>query len=408
MRKALRPYLTAGVAVVGAGALAIAPVIATPPDVRIVNPAVHQSGGAFDSYVETVREALENLEALLGSALALPAPTDWTLKLALDNLFSDPNGNVALFVDELEALGPLAGTSVPAMLQSAADSIGAAVQHAADGSLDLAIVSLIRAYAALAPAVTAIVVAPLELLGPDVGDAATVVLAKSLTAAAGPVLSGIGSTAVAIQDVVDALDDAKPGSGALFRALVAAPATVLDGVLNGFTIAPGSTALPGLLTPGDPFDPTRPDPGPVALAWGLATGSAPSPPHAPGLTDVSALPTHRTVSLTADDLAMPPAEEYEDADLNESLDPEMSTNTNVMAEDAGVGSPDTTKHRPPVFGGSAGNRTAGTGLTTLRQGIRDGIRELRDGVRDAVKTVTGHDRSAAGDSPAAGDESAGA
>ena len=40
MRKVLHPYVMAGVAVVGASALAIAPVIATPPDVKIVNPEV--------------------------------------------------------------------------------------------------------------------------------------------------------------------------------------------------------------------------------------------------------------------------------------------------------------------------------------------------------------------------------
>jgi hypothetical protein len=74
MRKALRPYITAGVAVVGASALAIAPVIAAPPDVQIVNPAAQQSASSLDAYVESVRGGLKNLEALLGSALALPAP----------------------------------------------------------------------------------------------------------------------------------------------------------------------------------------------------------------------------------------------------------------------------------------------------------------------------------------------
>ena len=71
MRKALRPYLTAGVAVVGASVLALAPVIATPPDVRVINPAVPQSAGPLEDYVDTVREALANLEALLGSQFEL-------------------------------------------------------------------------------------------------------------------------------------------------------------------------------------------------------------------------------------------------------------------------------------------------------------------------------------------------
>ncbi len=319
-----------------------------------------------------------------------------------------PTATSQLFVDELEALGPLAGASAPAMLQSAADSVGSAVQHAVEGNFDLAIVSLIRTYAALAPAVTAIVGAPLKLLGPDLADAATVVLAKSLTAAAGPVLSGIGSTGVAIQNVVDALNDAKPGSGAIFCALVAARATVLDGVLNGFAIAPGAIAVPGLLTPGDPFDPTKPNPGPISLALGLARGFASAPSKAPGPTDVNAPPTRRVVTLTVDDVATPLAVEHQNADLDEDRDPDVGTVTNVMVDDGEVNSSETPKHRPRVLGGNAANRSAGTGLTTLRQGIRDGIREFRDGVRDAVKTVTGHDRGAAGHSAAAGNEPAGA
>ena len=154
---------------VGAGAIAIAPVIATPPDVKIVNPAVHESASPLDTYVETVREALENLEALIGSALALPAPTGWTLELALDSLFNDPSGDVQLFVDDLESLGPLAGASLPALLENAAAAaVETAIGQAAEGDSDLAIVTLIRTYVTLVPAVVAVVGAPLKLLGPDV------------------------------------------------------------------------------------------------------------------------------------------------------------------------------------------------------------------------------------------------
>ncbi len=77
------------------------------------------------------------------------------------------------------------------------------------------------------------------------------------------------------------------------------------------------------------------------------------------------------------------------------------TNQKVMAGVSDPDQPETTKPRPRIFGGNAGAQGAGgAGLSTLRQGIRDGIREFRDGVRDAVKTVTGHsdDRAGSGDS----------
>ena len=323
---------------IGAGTLAIAPVIATPPDVKIVNPAVQRSKSPLENYVETVREALENLEALLGSALALPSPAGWTLELALNNLLNDPDADVQLFVDQLEARGPLAGASVPALLEGAAGELGYAVDQAAAGNIELAIVSLIRTFATLAP----------------------VVADKSLNAVAGPVLSGIGSTAVAIQNIVNALNDAEPGSGELLGALMAAPATVVDGVLNGFDAAPGTAAFPRLLAQRDPLDPTEPD---------------------PAATTISIAPdTNRAVTL----------EVNPGPGGAEIVNPIAGTNASVMSDAAGADAAQAQQRRPRLFGGDSTTRGApGAGLNSLRQGIRDGISDFRAGIRHAVKTVTG-------------------
>lgn len=389
MQKAFRPYMTAGVAVVGASAIAVAPVIATPPDVKIVNPAVQQTASPLDTYVETVREALENLEALLGSALALPAPTGWTLELALDSMLRDPGANVQMFVNELEALGPLAGASLPALLENAAGAVQSAIDRAAEGNFDLAIVSLIRTYVTLAPVVAAVVSAPLKLLGPELAAAATVVLAKSLNAAIGPVLSGIGKAGVAMQNIANALNS-EPGSQSPLVALIAAPGTVADGVLNGFAIASSPIAFPGLLTPGDAFDPKKPNPGPVALAVGLARGfGTVLTPQPAAATNFHAPANDRVVTLEVDATPTPLADDVKQASTDVQ-DADAGTNKNVMAADGTVEAPENDMHRPPLAGGNSTTRNAdGAGLTTLRQGIRDGIREFRDGVRDAVRTVTG-------------------
>lgn len=396
MRKALRPYMTAGVAVVGASAIAIAPVIATPPDVRIINPAVQQSAGPLESYVENVREALENLEALLGSTLALPAPTGWTLGLALESLLRDPGG-VAVFVDEFEALGPLAGASVPVLLDRATEAVEESIGQAVAGNIDLAVVGLIRTYVTLAPVVAAVVSAPLKLLGPELGESASVVLAKSLNAAVGPVLSGVGKTGVALQNIVNALNNSRPGSGALLSALIAAPGTVADGVLNGYAIEPGTTALPGLLTPGDPFDPTKPNPGPVSLVAGLARGfgaeSGPVHFRSPEPERVV------TFELNAGEATLAP---QTGSATKGTGDPDASTNATVMADDGVTGLSGGVKQRQGPSGDGAASRAfGGDGLATLRQGIHDGIRDVRQGIRDAVKTVTGR-----GDAGAAAGEAA--
>jgi hypothetical protein len=405
MRKAIRPYMTAGVAVVGASAIAIAPVIATPPDVKIVNPAVQQSAGPLDTYVETVREALENLEALLGSALALPAPTGWTLELALDSMLRDPGTNVALFVDDLEALGPLAGASLPALLENAAGAIQAAVDQAAAGNYDLAIVGLIRTYVTLAPVVAAVVSAPLKLLGPELADAASVVLVKSLNAAVGPVLSGIGKAGVAIQNIANALN-AQPGSPSPLIALLAAPGTVADGVLNGYAIAPSPIAFPGLLTPGDPFDPKKPNPGPVALAFGLARGfGSILTPELAAATNFTAPANERVVTL---DVNATPTSLTDDENqaTKDVQGVDAVTNEYVMSADGAAGTAKNDVHRPRLSGDNSVSRSpGGAGLTTLRQGIREGIRDFRNGVRDAVKTVTGRADDRAGANEDSGGES---
>ena len=58
--------------------------------------------------------------------------------------------------------------------------------------------------------------------------------------------------------------------------------------------------------------------------------------------------------------------------------------------DGGTDLSDGNKHRPRLFGrNSDGDIGGGAGLSTLREGIRDGIQGFREGVRDAVKTFTG-------------------
>jgi hypothetical protein len=219
-------------------------------------------------------------------------------------------------------------------------------------------------------------------------------------------LSAVGSTGVAIQNVVNALNDAKPGSRALPCALIAAPGAVLDGVLNGFSDAPNTITFPGLLTPGDPFDPTKSDPGPVSLAVGLARGfgSVLAPPPS-GSTGFRGPDADRVVTLEVNSGRAPivaEEEQLDGEDPNALRDRDEGTNKNVMAAQVGAEHSGTNTNRPRLFGGNPDDRSAGGpgGLTTLREGIRDGIRQFRDGVRDAVKTVTGRNHGApAADEP---------
>jgi hypothetical protein len=71
-------------------------------------------------------------------------------------------------------------------------------------------------------------------------------------------------------------------------------------------------------------------------------------------------------------------------------DADEGTNSDVMADADGNHRSDGNAHRPPLSAvKSANERGGGAGLTTLRDGARNGLHEIREGLRDAVQTLTG-------------------
>ena len=248
MRAALRPYVSAGVALVGASAIAVAPIAATPPDVKIANPDVQLAANPFDAYVEALMRVRTNIGILFLQALEDPA-VPLTLEDLVDGLLADPSANFQEFVDGIEGLGPFLQLNLPALLGDAADRVQAAIDRAAEGNFDLVVVELIFAYLSLTPIVAEAISIPLPLLGPGLEQVTNLVLAKTLNAAIGPVISGTGKAGVAIQNIVNVLNDEDPDPGALLSALIGAPGTIADGVLNGFPIVPSPIAFPGILTP---------------------------------------------------------------------------------------------------------------------------------------------------------------
>lgn len=411
MRAALRPYVTAGVALVGASVITIAPIAATPPDVKIANPAVQLAASPFDPYVTALVRARNNIEVLFLQALADPA-TPFTLEDLLDGLLADPAANFQEFVDGIEGLGPFLQLNLPALLGDAADNVQSAFDRAAEGNIDLFVVDLILAYLSLTPIVAEAISIPLPLLGPDLELVTTFVLAKTLNAAIGPVISGIGKTAVAIQNIVNVLNE-DPDPGALLGALIGAPGTIADGVLNGFPIVPSPIAFPGILTAGnvldptepDPFDPTAATPGPAFLAIGLAQGVRALLTPEPEAMTIFTAPDGNERIMTFDvnanqNLQPGPPSGGSGPVVGQSpltLDPKETDDPDqgnlIMSEketNGGTDLSDGNKHRPRLFGrNSDGDIGGGAGLSTLREGIRDGIQGFREGVCYTVKTFTG-------------------
>jgi hypothetical protein len=98
--KSLRPYVTAGIALVGASVLAVAPVIATPRDMTIANPDVARSASPIDPYLAIFASARTNAEALLEAAVSSSARKGTSREKLHDSLFGAPAAN---FHDVLDA-----------------------------------------------------------------------------------------------------------------------------------------------------------------------------------------------------------------------------------------------------------------------------------------------------------------
>src|SRR5215211_2971413 len=104
MHAAVRPYVTAGAALVGASVIAVTPIAAPPPDIQVANPAVRLAADSIANVPVNLMIAIANIPANEIIALnnwsdALEAGGSWWLKTPTNVWGWDP-GNPPM----LEAL----------------------------------------------------------------------------------------------------------------------------------------------------------------------------------------------------------------------------------------------------------------------------------------------------------------
>lgn len=250
MRTALRPYATAGVALVGASVIAVAPV-AAPPDIKI--PAVSTSSAAVDLVVNPIdfytalfEESAANVEAIVDIFLANPAPI---LSQIIDNQIDNAEQISVALEQMVEGLRPILTEQVPLLFRTAVEAL-------ADGDVETALNTLLSIPTTVAalPAFIGLgaVFLPIAKASGNINNVIQQVVGGAIlggaVAAFGPLLSTIGATGTAIQGVIDGV--AAGDIGEVADALINAPGVILDGFLNGgygppLLIVPA----PGLLTP---------------------------------------------------------------------------------------------------------------------------------------------------------------
>jgi hypothetical protein len=277
MHAVVRPYATAGIALIGASVVAVTPVPVPPVRAEIEHAAVRVTTAVdpFDAYTRLFQDTNANLQSILETAATNgPAPILSTVLknqiTALQEILKllsppartrpDTTGSVATQSLTHGLADARSSSSAPAA------SVGLAVSGLGDIDVEAAVNSLLLSgFAALYPlagllepviggAADALqsLVAAIDRLGPLATIAANPIqnvvnvlrvlnegysgLAPTNAAVAlggllGPVITTVAASAAAAQHVIDAAKDGSPG--AVLTAVLDAPAVVVGGLLNG-------------------------------------------------------------------------------------------------------------------------------------------------------------------------------
>jgi hypothetical protein len=248
MHATIRPYITTGVALVGAGVIAVSTVAPPVLDTRLAAPptigAAAQLTSAtnpLDAFAALFERSLENGGGLIEQFLDSPAPI-------LGQVVTNQLAN-------LEYLGSTVGgfvESLPAVLEGLQLAGELFADALANGNFAAAGAILNQTVSGLVTTLTGVIIGPpLAIAANTVQNIANVVavLPTALFGVLGGALAPVQSLTNAVFDIVGTIVGAA-GNGDFLGAvgaLVSAPIVVVDAVLNGY--GPGGSPGVGLLTP---------------------------------------------------------------------------------------------------------------------------------------------------------------
>src|SRR6185312_4181731 len=241
----VRPYLNAGVALVGASVIAVAPLAPAPPhislpSVRSVDVALAAAVNPIEAYLDLIQHTVGNLSSLGQTLLANPAPI---LQQILKNQFATATDLLAALSQSGSQLVNGIVTTVPQQLQEALANLAAGnIVGVGQNVVNLITQPVLLPFLTLLSGVQPLIEKPIaNLLA--VAQQFTTIVALGGIGVLEPVVSTINATAQAIQNVVDAGLSLNPVG--LVSSLVAAPAIIANGFINGFGFD-GGVLSPGL------------------------------------------------------------------------------------------------------------------------------------------------------------------
>ena len=253
MNAAVRPYATAGVALLGASVIAISPLAPPVPGVQAMQRAVSSVGvelsasaNPIENWVQAFQKSAASLGAIGQQIAASPAPilsqivaNQIASLKTLQTAFNNNAGSLKLIFDGAPgaidtARGQLESGDIVGAFDTINNSIViplalAGVQAVSDltGPVVSTVNNFAKAFATLPGAVFQVLL-PMTF----------------------PLVSTINVVVQATQDVYDGVVASDPS--AVVNTLVNLPANLVDGFLNGSGTILGFINAPGLLTPYDP------------------------------------------------------------------------------------------------------------------------------------------------------------
>ncbi|WP_445165861.1 hypothetical protein ACTXG7_18465 [Mycolicibacterium sp. Dal123E01] len=237
-------------ALLGAGVIAASPI--APPVPAIHLPAIHLDASLvaavspIDTYKQVFETARTNLQALVDSA----DPGE-VLKQIVANQETSLRGLGSALGTSGQQLFTALTSTTPDLVKTLVTSLAAGNVEAATNALLTVPLVVAMPLINLLPAIQKFVTQPFQNLL-NVTTVLSDPLVDNIYAVGllGPIISGLGATGAAMQNVIDAVRAGDPQK--LVDAIVTGPATILDGVLNGGygpdlgpLVGPGLTVLAG-------------------------------------------------------------------------------------------------------------------------------------------------------------------
>ncbi|OBC05097.1 hypothetical protein A5784_11675 [Mycobacterium sp. 852013-50091_SCH5140682] len=373
-----RSYLAAGVALVGAGAIAVSPVAPPLPDVHV--PAVSTASvnlsaavDPFEAYVQLITNTVNNVGTLIGTEIADPFPI---LQQIVANQITSGQGVFAGLQQAGEALGqqldPSNPYGIPAQLQLAFTQLFAGDINGAVGTAWSALLSpvLVAGLPLLEP-ITNAVKQPVQNLLNVINDPLAVLI---------PVLGALNTVYPAVlvsgnvgQNMVDAIKAGDPLG--FVNAVIAGPGQIADAFLNGAEAAGGG----GLLGPS------------LGLLSALrqardaiAKDIAPPAALTAAVAQLSAAPKAPAKVVTLD-VAPAPAEQTSTAPTESTPSGSAAAGSAVTDSPAGNGAKTASSDKAA----STATPTRANRLKQTQDGVKGAVKNITDGLKKAGEGLTG-------------------